>query len=54
MTEAEEEGEGRGGGRGDDTGSRRGKEVGVTSRLSNWRMENAYFLFEGTNRAPRV
>ena len=33
MTEAEGEGEGRGGGRGDDTGSRRGKEVGVTSHL---------------------
>ena len=36
MTEAEGEGEGRGGGRGDDTGSRRGKEVGVTSHLRSW------------------
>ena len=33
MTEAEGEGEGRGGGRGDDTGSRRGEEMGVTSQL---------------------
>ena len=30
MTEAEGEGEGRGGGRADDTGSRRGEEMGVT------------------------